>query len=127
MREIHLRIGSWQPKPGSGWALAHRLVRLNARDITIMVCLSVVSAFLFYTPAMFLRKFIAYLEVDKARENTGWGGFYVVGLFAANVVTYLGMWIHGFFPRTLFNDIVQFLGNCGRCQRPQSRFRSSFS
>jgi hypothetical protein len=94
MRDIHLRVGSWRPKPGSGWALAYRLLRLNARDMAMLVFFAVLTSVLFYTPAMFLRKFLAYLEVDKARENTGWGWFYVIGFFAALVVTELGKRIH---------------------------------
>jgi hypothetical protein len=90
MREIHLRIGSWRPKPGSGWALGYRLLRLNALVFIVMLLLAAASAILFYTPALFLQQFVAYLEVDNAREDMGWGWVYVIGLFATNAVTYLG-------------------------------------
>lgn len=54
------------------------------------MALAAVSAVLFYSPALFLQKFVAYLEVDTAREDTGWGWVYVVGIFASNAVTYIG-------------------------------------
>ena len=90
MREVQLRVGHWRPRPGSGWSLSYRLLRLNWLVMTAMMALAAVTAVLFYAPALFLRQFVAYLEVDKDRENTGWGWFYVIGIFVANAVTYLG-------------------------------------
>lgn len=90
LREIHLHLGSWRPKPRSGWSLAYRLVRLNGVDLLLVVVLGVASSVLVYTPALFLQRFVAYLEVDVSRENTEWGWFYAIGLFTASVVQYLG-------------------------------------
>ncbi|RDB27902.1 ATP-dependent bile acid permease [Hypsizygus marmoreus] len=89
MRDIKLRIGKWSPRPGSGWSLGWRLLRLNAFVISLMLCLAAVAACLFYTPPLFLQQFVAYLEVDNARDNMGWGWVYVLGLFGSNAVTYL--------------------------------------
>ncbi|KAF8888549.1 multidrug resistance-associated ABC transporter [Infundibulicybe gibba] len=89
MREIHLCIGSWSPRPGSGWGLGYRLLRLNILLFTAELFLAVIVAFLFYVPAIFLRAFVAYLEVDTKREDTGWGWVYVVGLFGTTAITYL--------------------------------------
>jgi len=91
MHQIQLRIGSWRPRSGSGWTLAYRMVRLNWMTITVVMVLSAISACLFYTPALFLRQFVAYLEVDRDRRDTGWGWVYVAGIFATNVTMYLGI------------------------------------
>lgn len=90
LREIQLRIGSWRPRPGSGWILTYRLLRLNWLIITIVIVLAAVSACLFYAPSLFLQQFVAYLEVDPGRKDTGWGWVYVAGIFATNAITYLG-------------------------------------
>ncbi|KAF8870666.1 hypothetical protein BD779DRAFT_1680931 [Infundibulicybe gibba] len=89
MREIHLRIGSWFPWPGSGWGLGYRLLRLNIMPFTAGLFLAAAAAFLFYVPALFLRAFIVYLEVGRNREDTGWGWVYIVGLSGAAAITYL--------------------------------------
>lgn len=90
MRYIHLRIGRWSPKPGSGWGLAYRILRLNSLIVSVMLGLTVLDVLLVYTPHLFLKLFVAYLEVDKAREDTGWGWIYVIGLFVSKAVKYLG-------------------------------------
>lgn len=89
MREIQLQIGSWRPRTGSGWTLAYRILRLNWAIITVMMTLAAVSACLFYAPSLFLRQFVAYLEVDPDRKDTGWGWVYVAGIFVTNAATYL--------------------------------------
>lgn len=89
MKEIKLRIGSWSPRPGSGWGLAYRLLKLNTVPFTAELALAAVSAMLFYTPAIFLQRLVAYLEVDNERADMGWGWVYVIGLFMSNAVTYL--------------------------------------
>lgn len=90
MREIQLRIGSWRPQAGSGWGLAYRMLRLNWAVITITMVLAAISACLFYAPALFLQRFVAHLEVDPDRKNSGWGWVYVAGIFATSAATYLG-------------------------------------
>lgn len=90
MREIQLRIGSWRPRTGSGWTLAYRMLRLNRFIITVMMVLAAVAACLFYTPALFVRLFVAYLEVDQDRKDTGWGWVYLAGIFITNAAVYLG-------------------------------------
>ncbi|KZT01063.1 multidrug resistance-associated ABC transporter [Laetiporus sulphureus 93-53] len=89
MRAYKLRVGSWKPKPGSGWELLYRLVRVNARMIMAVVVLAAVAAVLFYTPAFFLRNVVYYLEVDPDRTNRGWGWVYCTGLFVSNAITHL--------------------------------------
>ena len=89
LREIHLKIFSWSPVPGTGWHLIWRLIRLNYVVLLVLLSLAAISAVLFYTPALFLRKFVQYLEVDRIRENKGWGWVYVVGLFVTNVLVFL--------------------------------------
>ena len=90
MREITLRIGRWSPRPGSGWGLGYRILKLNIFVITVMLALAAISACLFYTPAFFLNLFVSYLENDGVRQDTRWGWVYVAGLFFSNVVTVLG-------------------------------------
>jgi hypothetical protein len=90
LREIKLKIFSWSPAPGTGWHLIWRLVRLNYAILLVVMALTSISAFLFYTPALFLRKFVQYLEVDGNRENKGWGWIYVLGLLVTDALVCLG-------------------------------------
>jgi hypothetical protein len=90
MREVRLSIGTWRPRPGSGWELCYRLLRVNKLVFTAEIVLAAISAVLFYTPAFFLRRLVGYLEVDKLREDRGWGWVYVIGLFSANVLVSIG-------------------------------------
>lgn len=99
MREIKLRIWSWSPKQGSGWGLAYRLFRLNIQVFAAEFLLAAVSAVLFYSPAIFLQRLVAYLEVDSERTNPGWGWVYVIGLFMANALTYLSEYSYSDVPR----------------------------
>jgi hypothetical protein len=87
--EIKLRIFSWSPPLGTGWHLIWRLICLNYLILIVVMTLTAISAVLFYTPALFLRKFVQYLEVDPNRENKGWGWIYVVGLFVMNLLVNL--------------------------------------
>ncbi|OBZ67977.1 ATP-dependent bile acid permease [Grifola frondosa] len=89
MRRWKLRIGSWRPKPGSGWELGYRLLRVNIFTIALIVGLAAVAAVLFYAPAYFLRKVVAYLEVDRERKERGWGWVYCAGLFFSNATSQL--------------------------------------
>ena len=89
LREIKLKIFSWSPEAGTGWHLIWRMIRLNFVVLLVLLSLAAISAVLFYTPALFLRKFVQYLEVDRDRDNQGWGWVYVVGLFVTNVLVFL--------------------------------------
>lgn len=86
MREIQPRIF----RVGSGFGLGYRLVRVNASALLVELVLASVSAVLFYAPALFLQKLVEYLEIDRNRENPGWGWVYAIGLFLANAVSFLG-------------------------------------
>ena len=48
-----------------------------------------VSACLFYTPPLFLQWVMLYLKLDPERKDQSWGWFYIVGMFFANVLSYL--------------------------------------
>ncbi|KAJ3515541.1 hypothetical protein NLJ89_g1687 [Agrocybe chaxingu] len=89
MRTMKMRIFSWVPAPGTGWQLAYRLLRLNYLAFLALLLLASVAACLFYTPALFLKQLVRYLEIDRNREQTGWGWVYVVGLFSANAICFL--------------------------------------
>ena len=89
MHEVRLRIGRWSPRPGSGWGLGYRILKLNIFVITVMLSLAAASACLFYVPAFFLNLFVLYLENDEARQDTRWGWVYVAGLFFSNALTFL--------------------------------------
>ncbi|KAG5641020.1 hypothetical protein DXG03_006373 [Asterophora parasitica] len=88
MQEVRLRIGKWSPKPGSGWEMGWRLLRLNLSSMLLLLALASTSAVMAYVPALFLQQFVKYLERDPERKDTSWGWFYVVGLFASNVIVY---------------------------------------
>ncbi|EJC98304.1 multidrug resistance-associated ABC transporter [Fomitiporia mediterranea MF3/22] len=85
MRKYHWRSA----RPGSGWLLAYRILCANKRLLTIQISLVVVSAVLFYSPALFLRLLVKYLEDDPERKYPAWGWVYAAGLFGLNAFTYL--------------------------------------
>lgn len=92
MRAASKRIqlsGRWKPKPGSGWELIYRLLRLNSLAFLMEVVLAAISAGLFYAPAFFLQRLVAYLEKDPLRISPGWGWVYCAGLFFSNTANYL--------------------------------------
>ena len=82
--------GRWKPKLGSGWQLAYQIIRVNGPGIIAQICLVVVSAGLFYSPAFFLRKLVKYFEDDPLRLDPGWGWVWCAGLFGFNIIQYLG-------------------------------------
>ncbi|KAL5499202.1 hypothetical protein ACEPAH_1720 [Sanghuangporus vaninii] len=85
MRNYCLRVA----RPGSGWNLGYRVVRVNSQTLIAQTALVVVSAVLFYTPALFLQRLVHYLETDPERKNPAWGWVYCAGLFGFNALTYL--------------------------------------
>lgn len=89
MRTFSLKVGSWKPRPGSGWGLAYKMLRLNIGVFAAQSALAMACGTLFYMPPYFLRRFVSYLEVDKTREDMSWGWVYATGLFGSNVVVYL--------------------------------------
>ncbi len=89
VKNVTLKIGSWSPKPGSGWNLGYRLLRLNATALTAQVLLAATSACVYYAPPFFLKNLISYFEADPERKNPGWGWVYVVGMFGTNALSYL--------------------------------------
>jgi hypothetical protein len=89
MRKFKLRLGSWSPKPGTGWQLGYRMLRNNLSVLGLALSLAAVSAVLFYTPALFLQRIVAYLEADPERKDRGWGWVYCAGLFFSNAIMQL--------------------------------------
>jgi hypothetical protein len=90
LRESQFRVFRWKPQPGSGWNLVYTLFRLNLHAFIAEVLLAISSAFLFYSPAFFIRLLIRYLESDPKREKPGWGWVYIFGLLMAYCILYLG-------------------------------------
>jgi hypothetical protein len=90
MKNIKPVILGWKPKPGSGWQIGIRLFKLNSFVILLEMLLAAFSAVLFYVPAFFLRRLIAYLETDPLRLHRGWGVVYALGLFVSGVALTLG-------------------------------------
>ncbi|KDQ53279.1 hypothetical protein JAAARDRAFT_72568 [Jaapia argillacea MUCL 33604] len=89
LRRVKLQIGTWRPKPGSGWELAYRMLVLNKKALAMQMILASVSACLFYAPAFFLRRLVQYLEADPERQDRSWGWVYCVGLFGTNCLMFL--------------------------------------
>jgi hypothetical protein len=81
---------SQQTTINSPWALAKKIIAINRNALVYMLFLVSTTAFLFYTPAFFLQRLVAYLEADPHRENRGWGWVYVIGLFGALSLINLG-------------------------------------
>lgn len=90
MKTIKPTMLCWKPKPGSGWQVGIRLIKLNAFVLVSQITLAALAAVLFYVPAFFLRRLIAYLEADPERLHRGWGVVYALGLFIGGVVQTLG-------------------------------------
>jgi len=91
LKEYHLRVRSWRPRPGTGWELGYRLLRVNLWNVTTVVILAMLVAGLFYAPHYFLRRVVRYLEMDPERKDRSWGWAYCCGLFFANALTQLLM------------------------------------
>lgn len=84
IRTVKWSLRWWRPRVGSGWELAYRLLRVNTLPLTALVSLAAVSAGLFYTPPLFLRQMVMYLESDPNREDRRWGWFYLAGMVFSN-------------------------------------------
>jgi ABC-type multidrug transport system fused ATPase/permease subunit len=89
MRTYKLRIRNWAPALGSGWQLGYRLMRLNKTVMITQFSLAVVSAVIFYVPALILRELIQYLEADPAGTEKEQGWFLSAALFVATAIMYL--------------------------------------
>ena len=90
MKNIKPVFLGWKPKPGSGWQIGIRLFKLNAFVILLQMWLAGFSAVLYYGPAFFLRRLVAYLETDPLRLDRKWGLVYAFGLFVSGMVLTLG-------------------------------------
>jgi hypothetical protein len=122
MKAIHLKIFSWSPKPGSGYGLGWRLLRLNAGAIGTMLTLAAVAAGLFYTPAIVLNLFLKYLQSDPERKDMGWGWVFAFALFATNAFMYIGAFLLGSVqPPPSDIGALQSPGSCGQFQQPPSK------
>ncbi|KDQ21679.1 hypothetical protein BOTBODRAFT_26106 [Botryobasidium botryosum FD-172 SS1] len=88
MKTIKLR-GRWASKPGTGWTLMWRLIRVNGRGFLIQTTLAAVSAILYYVPAFFLQRLVHYLEENPNREDMSWGWVYCAGLLFGNAINYI--------------------------------------
>ncbi|KAI0066796.1 multidrug resistance-associated ABC transporter [Artomyces pyxidatus] len=79
----------WDLATGSGWELAYRLIRVNAKPFATQISLAFVSAFIFYGPPWFLRRVVLYLEEDPLREDRRWGWFYSIGMFVSTATIHI--------------------------------------
>ena len=93
MKNIKPTMLGWKPKPGSGWQVGIRLIKLNSSVLISQITLAAMAAVLFYVPAFFLRRLVAYLEADPGRLHRGWGIVYALGLFIGGVVQTLGEYL----------------------------------
>lgn len=89
LHQYKLKIGSWRPRPGSGWELGYRLVCVNWSLLLVVITLAAIAAVLFYVPALFLRNVVSYLESDPERTDRGWGWVFCFGLFFSNAASQL--------------------------------------
>ena len=114
MKNIKPVFLGWKPKPGSGWQVGIRLFKLNLFVILLQASLAAFAAVLFYVPAFFLKRLVAYLEEDPERLHRGWGIVFALGLFVSGVIQTLGWCL---FPRSIqartINTILQQPVNFG--------------
>jgi hypothetical protein len=97
-------------KRGSGWTVLYKVFRANlalfiTRASSNSSCFSLlqaligfecarsseallasITAVLYYGPALFIQRFVAYLEQDPTRKEPRWGWIYAFGLFAVSAV-----------------------------------------
>lgn len=90
IRTVKWSLRWWRPRVGSGWELAYRLLRVNTMPLIALVLLAAVSAVLFYTPPLFLRQVVMYLESDPNREDRSWGWFYLAGMVFSTAFVDIG-------------------------------------
>ena len=90
MKNINPIFLGWKPKPGSGWQVGIRLFKLNSFVIILEIVLATFVAVLYYTPAFFLKRLVAYLETDPERLHRGWGIVFAIGLFVSGIILNLG-------------------------------------
>lgn len=73
----NIKTPAWvRPKPGTGRDLLYKLFKNNKAGFGLQVALAAVSAVLFYLPALFLQRLVAFLEVlDKSdgKMDKSWG------------------------------------------------------
>lgn len=117
IRKWKLRIGSWRPTPGSGFEIGYSMVRVNSGALFLVVILASVSAVLFYAPAFFLRKVVAYLEADPDRTDRSWGWTWCIALVLSNVVSQLSKTIYVSISPKHIDSYKQSTSNCGRSLR----------
>ena len=98
MKHIEPIIFGWKPKPGSGWQVGIRLFKLNSFVILLEISLAASVAVLYYVPAFFLKRLVAYLETDPERLHRGWGIVFALGLFLSGIILSLGGCLH---PRSV--------------------------
>lgn len=89
MRTVKPKWLWWSFKPGSGWGLLYRLYVANRTAMLMVFLLAAVSAVLFYAPAFFLQRTVAYLETDPERLDRRWGFLFSFGLFVSWSITCL--------------------------------------
>ena len=114
MKNIKPTILGWKPKPGSGWQVGIRLFKLNSLVILLEVSLAAFAAVLFYIPAFFLRRLVAYLETDPERLDRGWGIVFALGLSVSGVVLTLGGCLLPTRPGIIIDTILQQPVNFGQ-------------
>jgi len=114
MKNIKPVIFRWKPRPGSGWQVGIRLFKLNSSVILLQVSLAASTAVLFYAPAFFLKRLVAYLEDDPERLHRGWGVVFALGLFVSGVIQTLGgCLLPGYLQARMINTLLQRLVNFG--------------
>jgi hypothetical protein len=114
MKNVKPVVLGWKPKPGSGWQVGIRLFKLNSFVILLEIALAALGAVLFYVPAFFLKRLIAYLETDPERLHRGWGVVFALGLFVGGVAQTLSRCLVPRSARVQMIDIIlQYLANFG--------------
>ena len=89
MKEATKKYKIKSARPGSGLQLAWQVFRANFKMFGVIAVLVSISALLYYVPALFLKLFVSYLEMDPDRSNPAWGWVYCAGLFGFNAMAFL--------------------------------------
>ncbi|EIN12781.1 multidrug resistance-associated ABC transporter [Punctularia strigosozonata HHB-11173 SS5] len=93
MKTVNLRVA----RPGSGFGMAWRLLRVNWQPLAGEVVVTVIVSALYYAPKYFLKLLVQHLEMAPEARNIQWAWVFVVGMIMSTVAASL-----------LFDQVIYF-------------------
>nr|CAG8444810.1 14548_t:CDS:10 [Entrophospora candida] len=81
---LYNKIKKWR-----GSRLLFRLFKANKSVIIIQISFSIAMAALFYTPMVFVYRFLEAIQLEDRSEALEWGFIYLIGILLANIILQL--------------------------------------